>query len=80
MNDADTYVTLPEQYPRGYYPATGYYFIPYGGLEVGNWQNISLYAELSTLDYHTEMIFRGKNKIPVEELVSWGFGVRLYLK
>jgi len=74
IHDDDTYYKLPSKYPRKYYPPTGYYFLPYFGIEIGNATNV--YFEVATLDYYAELMARGEGEIGPHEVFTYGFGLR----
>ena len=77
--DKDTYVTLPSQYPEGYYTPTAYYFIFYTGLNVQIEGRHSLYFELSTLDYYLEVKGRDLYRVSWQDICTWGIGYKVDL-
>jgi hypothetical protein len=80
LADDDTFYTLPEQYPNKYYPPTGYLFMPYMGLDVKFSRNFAAYIEAATLDYYAEAWYRSEGKLNFSEMVSLGFGLRIFLR
>ena len=74
--DDDTYVTLPEQYPRGYYPTTALRTAAYIGVS----DLSGLYAELTTLDHYMEAYVRSDGELNYWEIGTYAIGYRWRLQ
>ena len=73
--DKDTFILLPDKYPRRYYPPTGLYFAPFISMQRPVDDKFSVYIELSTLDYYLEYWARNKNNMHIMTIINWGVGV-----
>lgn len=68
-DDDDTFVHLPDKYPKNYYSPTGYHFAPFVG-----WTEDGFFVEFTTIDYYLEVKARNPNYIDWKDMVSAGFG------
>jgi hypothetical protein len=74
-----TFLFLPSQYPRGYYPSTGVYWAPSAGAEYRDGQ-FGYRAEIVTLDYYVELYYRGKGYVGVSDITTPMFSLRYYFE
>lgn len=73
-----TFIVLPSQYPKRYYPATGLYWAPSVGVEYRTGQ-FSYRAELATLDYYVELYYRGQGYVSLSDITTPMVSVKYYL-
>jgi hypothetical protein len=74
-----TFIFLPEQYPKNYYPSSGLFWAPSVGLAFTDGKH-TLYGELVTLDYYAEMLYRGNGYIKPYQVATPMLGYSFTLK
>jgi hypothetical protein len=75
--DSDTFVELPDQYPRGYYAATALRAAPYVGAQYKYERNV-FYAEYTSLDHYLESYVRSDGELKFHEVITYAIGYRKY--
>jgi len=76
--DSETFVTLPSQYPSGYYSSNAIMFSPQVGIKTKLTNNLSGYFQISTISYYTEVYVRSNFQLPIESLFSAGGGLNYH--
>ena len=75
----NTFVQLPDQYPKNYYPPTGIYNSIGVGIEYYLLSNLTTYIEVSTIDYYMEAYARSPNYFEPHEVGTYGLGFKINL-
>lgn len=73
--DNATFVVLPKQYPRRYYPPTGLYASPALGIGLKRGRH-EIFFEVASLDKYIEYRSRNTRHLGYRDIVTWGFGYR----
>jgi len=76
-SDEDTFVVLPDKYPRGYYPPTAFRSAAYVGFET-RVEKCSWYIEIASLDLYLEAKVRNWTQLGWDEVASLGLGFKYY--
>lgn len=75
--DEATFVILPKQYPRRYYPPTGLLFTPSLGVATKRGVH-EVFFEVASLDKYIEYKSRNQRELSYRDIMTWGFGYRRY--